>query len=101
MGRSIDPMGGSGAALSPPRTLIVSMSLRPGIPGRVALQQSPLPLPRLGLSCEETVVKARLLQRMATCPFFRGLNKRPHSSNPFSRRLGIKNLHWRLSAKKG
>ena len=78
-------MGGSGAALGPPRTLIVSMSLRPGIPWRVALQQSPLPLPRLGLSCDDTVVKARLLQRMATCPFFGGLNKRPHSKLPLRR----------------
>ena len=82
MGRSIDPIGRGArrdAAVGPHPALIVSMSLRPGIPWRVALQQSPLPLPRLELSCDEPVVKARLLQRTATCPFFCGLTKRPHS----------------------
>ena len=72
-------MGRPGAVLTPPRALIVSMSLRPGILRRVALQQSPLPLPRLLLSCDDTLVEARLLQRTAICPFFPGLTKHPHS----------------------
>ena len=82
MGGSTDPMGcraRRGAAKGPHPAPIVSMSPRPGIPWRVALPQSPLPLPRLGSGCDETAVKATLLQRTATCPFFHGLTKRPHS----------------------
>ena len=82
MGRSIDPIGRGArrdAAVGPHPALIVSMSLRPGIPWRVALQQSPLPLPRLELSCDDTLADASPLQQTATCPFFCGLTKRPHS----------------------
>ena len=46
----------------PPPALIVLMSLRPGIPWRVALQQSPLPLPRLGPACDDTAKKASVLR---------------------------------------
>ena len=83
MGRSIDPIGRGArrdAAVGPHPALIVSMSLRPGIPWRVALQQSPLPLPRLELSCDDTLADASPLQQTATCPFFCGLTKRPHSN---------------------
>jgi hypothetical protein len=54
MGRSIDPMWDKKAGGRPnerPPSLIVSMSLQPVIPWRVALQQSPPPLGRLAPSC--------------------------------------------------
>ncbi len=53
MGKSIDPMGVGQRKRSRERSrpplpaLIVSLSLRPGIPWRVALQHCPPPLPRL------------------------------------------------------
>ena len=95
MGRSIDPIGRGArrdAAVGPHPALIVSMSLRPGIPWRVALQQSPLPLPRLELSCDDTLADASPLQQTATCPFFCGLTKRPHSTLPLQ-------LRWLLGPK--
>ena len=51
MSKSIDPMGQTtrrDTALEPHPAPIVSMSLRPGIPWRVALPQSPPPLPQPG-----------------------------------------------------
>ena len=61
MSKSIDPMGGRtkrDTALEPHPALIVSMSLRPGIPWRVALPQSPPPLPRLWTSMQHRAAKA-------------------------------------------
>jgi len=82
MGRSIDPMkcwARRDAAVGLHPAPIVSMSLRPSIPGRVALQHGPLALPRLLLESNQTVVRASLLQRTASCPFFPGLIERAHS----------------------
>ena len=61
MSKSIDPMGGRtrrDTALEPHPAPIVSMSLRPGIPWRVALPQSPPPLPRLRTSMQQSAGKA-------------------------------------------
>ena len=69
------------AALEPHPALIVSMSLRPGIPWRVALPRSPPPLPRPWTGMQYRVGKANLFQRTATCPLFRGLTKRPHCNS--------------------
>jgi hypothetical protein len=82
MSRSIDPIRRQArrdATAAPHPALIVPMSLRPGIPRRGALQHCPLALPRLSSDFYKTVVKASLLQRTATCPFFPGLTKPPHS----------------------
>ncbi len=73
--------GGSGAAQRPPRALIVSMSLRPGIPWRVALQQSPPPLPRLRAVCTRTGLSATLLQSTVRCPQLRCLTPGVHTSS--------------------
>ncbi len=56
MSRSIDPMGRTtrrDTAVEPHPALIVSMSLRPGIPWRVALPQSSPPLPRPWTSMQQ------------------------------------------------
>ena len=61
MSKSIDPMEGRtrrDTALEPHPAPIVSMSLRPGIPWRVALPQSPPPLPRLRTSMHYGAGKA-------------------------------------------
>ena len=63
MSKSIDPMGGRtrrDTALEPHPAPIVSMSLRPGIPWRVALPQSPPPLPRPWTSMQYRAGKANL-----------------------------------------
>ena len=63
MSKSIDPMGQTtrrDTALEPHPAPIVSMSLRPGIPWRVALPQSPPPLPRLRTSMQHRAGKANL-----------------------------------------
>ncbi len=87
MGRSTAPMRAleldwarRDAAERPHPAPIGSMSLQPGIPWRVALQQSPPPLPRLLPECTYTVANASLLQRTATRPLFPGLTNRAHSS---------------------
>ncbi len=63
-------MGGSGAAAPP----IGSMSLRPGIPRRVALQQRPPPLPRPNAVCNTAARSATILQGMIPCPDLRCLS---------------------------
>ena len=89
MGRSTAPIGAAldwarrGAAGRPHPAPIGSMSPRPGIPWRVALQQRPPALPRPPPECTYTVVNASLLQRTATRPLFLGLTKRSHSSPDF------------------
>lgn len=56
MGRSIDPMEVQNRdQRSPAIPAIVSMSLRPAIPWRVALQQSPPPLGRLSSMLKQVV----------------------------------------------
>ena len=73
-------MGLPGAALRlrPPRALIVSMSLQPGIPRRVALQQSPPPLPRPRPVCNSSDESATIFQRTVLCLEFRRLSLGVH-----------------------
>ena len=63
MSRSIDPMGQRtrrDTAWKPHPAPIVSISLQPGIPWRVALPQSPPPLPRPWTSMQQSAGKANL-----------------------------------------
>ena len=61
------------AAGGPLRALIVSMSFQPGIPWRVAPQQSPPPLPRPVIVSEKRLALETFFQRTATCPYLRCL----------------------------
>ena len=70
MRKSIDPMRRPEAAEGPLRALIVSMSFQPGIPWRVAPQQSPPPLPRPVTVWVRMEPLESFFQRTATCPYF-------------------------------
>ena len=73
MRKSIDPMRRPEAAGGPLRALIVSMSFQPGIPWRVAPQQSPPPLPRPVIVSEKRTALETFFQRTAICPYLRCL----------------------------
>jgi hypothetical protein len=51
------------------RVLIVWMSSRVSIPGRAALQESPLPVPQPALVCLRIRALTTTRRRMVTCPF--------------------------------
>ena len=71
-------------ASQPTPPLIVWMSFQPGIPRRVALQQSPPPLPQPHSDYDGPVSSPIALQRMVACPWFPCLRGGVHSSLPFA-----------------
>src|SRR6202044_300573 len=91
MGKSID---GIGRRREPPPLLILSMSLQPAIPWRVALQQSPTPLHRLSTMLKEKQRLEKTITLNGNC-VFRRLSQSRGSPHDFP---GLKVETWGTQA---
>ena len=94
MGKSIDgvrkPRRNMGSRIAPAPRPILSMSLQPAIPWRVALQQSPTPLHRLSTTFKEKLHLEKTITLNSNCVF----GKMSHSRGSPQLRDFASTAHW-------